>query len=167
LEPLILCEYDGSWPERFAALAERQRAALGAIVLAVEHVGSTAVPGLAAKPIIDLDVVIRRGHVPEAISCLGKRGYVHEGDLGVAGREAFRGPPEHPSHHLYVLEEGAAELARHVAFREALRASADLRNRYASLKRSLAVRHAEDRAAYWSGKCRFIQAVLEGAQDSL
>lgn len=162
LKPLVISEYDPNWPKQFAGLAERARDALGAIVLAVEHVGSTAVPGLAAKPIIDLDAVVRPGHLPDAISRLRELGYFHEGNLGITGREALRGPAELPSHHLYVLEEGAAELARHIAFRDALRASADLRDHYASLKRSLAIRHGEDRAAYARAKSKFIEAVLEG-----
>jgi GrpB-like predicted nucleotidyltransferase (UPF0157 family) len=159
--PTVVHEYDLTWPDRFAALAARLETALGDVMLRVEHVGSTAVPGLAAKPIIDLDVVIARVDFPEATRRLGRLGYVHEGDLGITGREAFRWPPDCERHHLYVVAEEAAELGRHLAFRDALRADPVLRDKYAALKRSLAVQHPDDIKAYTEGKTAFIIATLE------
>jgi GrpB-like predicted nucleotidyltransferase (UPF0157 family) len=118
-------------------LATRVKAALGSLVATVEHIGSTAVPDLAAKPIIDLDVVLASPtDLPEAIRLLATIGYIHEGDLGIAGREAFRSPPGEPRHHLYVLTVDAHELRRHLAFRDVLRADNTLRDKYAALKRS-------------------------------
>src|SRR5688572_18990369 len=121
--PVELHGYDPAWPCQFTTLATRVQSAIGSAVVRIEHVGSTAVVGLAAKPVIDLDVVVRtQSDVSDAIRRLSALGYVHEGDLGISGREAFRCPPGEQRHHLYLLVEGADELARHLAFRDALRA---------------------------------------------
>ena len=115
--------YDADWPLGFQTLAARVRSLLGARVARVEHIGSTAVPGLAAKPILDVDVVVRAAaDLKPSIRELEKAGYRYEGDLGVAGREALRRPPDSEPHHLYLLVEGSPELQRHLAFRDALRA---------------------------------------------
>src|SRR5271168_241502 len=101
--PVIVVDYDLQWAEVFAELRSTLAAALGGLAVAIEHVGSTAVPGLPAKPIIDIDVVVPSpAKVPEAIARLATIGYVHQGDLGIAGREAFASPPNTPAHHLYV-----------------------------------------------------------------
>jgi GrpB-like predicted nucleotidyltransferase (UPF0157 family) len=132
--------------------------------LRAEHVGSTAVAGLAAKPIIDLDVVVAsRDDLPEVIRRLGDLGYMHQGDLGIPGREAFRGGPSEPCHHLYAVFEGAAELTRHLRFRDVLRSDRVLRDRYAELKRSLVGVHRNNRAAYSQAKHAFIEGVLAQA----
>jgi GrpB-like predicted nucleotidyltransferase (UPF0157 family) len=158
---VLIQEYDPAWPDAFSHLAARVTAALGGLVVTVEHIGSTAVPGLAAKPIIDLDVVLASPFdLPDAIRRLSRMGYVHEGDLGITGREAFRSPLGLPRHHLYVLIEGADELCRHVAFRDALRADNGLRDRYDALKRSLALQYRDDQISYTEAKSAFISAAL-------
>jgi GrpB-like predicted nucleotidyltransferase (UPF0157 family) len=156
----LIREYDPIWPDRFAAIAATVQRALGNVVLRIEHIGSTAVPGLAAKPVIDLDVVVSGTDIPEAIKRLADLGYVHEGNLGVPGREAFRSSAGEDQHHLYVLVEGARELKRHLAFRDALRADPVLRAAYSTLKRALAAQHADDRVAYSRGKTDFVLATL-------
>jgi GrpB-like predicted nucleotidyltransferase (UPF0157 family) len=159
--PIEILDYDPAWPLLFQELAARVLTALGSGALRAEHVGSTAVTGLAAKPIIDLDVVVASpGDLPEVIRRLGTLGYVHQGDLGVLGREAFRGTPSEPPHHLYACVEGAAALTRHLRFRDALRTDSTLRDRYAELKRSVAVLHGNDRTAYTQAKHAFIEGVL-------
>jgi GrpB-like predicted nucleotidyltransferase (UPF0157 family) len=158
---ILIRDYDPSWPDTFTTLAAKVKVALGALVVTVEHIGSTAVPGLAAKPIIDLDVVLASPtDLPEAIRLLAAIGYVHEDDLGIAGREAFRPPPDEPRHHLYVLTVGAHELRRHLAFRDALRADNGLRDRYAALKGSLAETHRNDRRSYTEAKSAFITSIV-------
>lgn len=98
--------------------------------------GSTAVPGLAAKPVIDLDVVIAdRTDLSALIKRLRPLGYHHEGDLGVPGREAFTTPAGAPPHHLYVCAVGTPVLNRHLAFCDTLRANAELAQAYGDLKR--------------------------------
>jgi GrpB-like predicted nucleotidyltransferase (UPF0157 family) len=154
-------EYDASWPLRFQTLAATVRSLLGARVARVEHIGSTSVPGLAAKPILDIDVVVRAAaDLLPSIRELEKAGYRCEGDLGVAGREALRRPPDSEPHHLYLLVEGSRELRRHLAFRDALRADQLLREEYAALKRALAQRFHDDRQAYTNSKSDFIETAL-------
>jgi GrpB-like predicted nucleotidyltransferase (UPF0157 family) len=160
---ILIQDYDPAWPAAFSKLAARVTAALGSLPFAVEHIGSTAVPGLAAKPVIDLDVVLSSpADLPEAIRLLARIGYIHEGDLGIAGREAFLSPSGESRHHLYVLAAGTHELRRHLAFRDALRADSDLRDQYSALKRSLAKACGNDRSSYTQAKSAFITSIEKG-----
>ena len=160
-DPVVIVAYDRRWPARFAALRDRLAGALGPLAVGIEHVGSTAVPGLAAKPIIDLDVVIAtREDLPAVIQRLRPLGYEHEGDLGVAGREAFTSPADGPPHHLYVCAVESPALARHLALRDLLRVDPEAAAAYGDLKRALAVRFRHDRAAYTDAKSVFIEALL-------
>jgi GrpB-like predicted nucleotidyltransferase (UPF0157 family) len=160
-DPVLVQDYDPSWPDAFLKLAALVKATLGSLVVAVEHIGSTAVPGLAAKPIIDFDVVLASpADLPQAIGRLASIGYAHEGDLGIAGRHAFRSPPGEPRHHLYVLADGADELTRHIEFRDTLRANEDLRDEYAALKRRIARTHEGDRNSYTQGKSVFVGSIV-------
>ncbi len=164
---VTVVEYDPAWPARFAALAARAAAVLARppeVPARVEHVGSTAVPGLAAKPVIDLDVVVAPGDVPRAIARLAALGYAHEGDLGLPGREAFRWPPGEPRHHLYVCTPDAPAYRDHLLFRDHLRTHPDAAAEYAALKRALAARHAHDRDAYQAAKGAFVTAVTRRAE---
>jgi GrpB-like predicted nucleotidyltransferase (UPF0157 family) len=118
---VIIVDYDPHWPDLFKELRAPVVAELGDLAVGVEHVGSTAVPGLAAKPIIDMDVVVPSvADIPEAIRRLAVLGYVHRGDLGIAGREAFTSPAGKPRHHLYVCSLGSEELRRHRSLRDYL-----------------------------------------------
>jgi GrpB-like predicted nucleotidyltransferase (UPF0157 family) len=125
-------------------------------------VGSTAVPGLAAKPIIDIDVAVaRETDIPIAIEQLATLGYQHRGDLGIRGREAFSTPEGAYPHHLYLVTVDAAEFIRHVAFRDRLRADASVGSAYGSLKIGLARKFRNDRKAYTEAKSAFVNLVLE------
>ena len=162
--PVIIVHYDPNWPVVFEELRAPVIAALGDLVVIVEHVGSTAVPGLAAKPIIDMDVVVPSvADIPEAIRRLAFLGYVHRGDLGIPAREAFTPPPGKPGHHLYVCALGSEELRRHRLFRDYLLTHPDDARAYGALKEAAAVRFAEDRAAYNESKSQFVEAVLQRA----
>ena len=165
-EAVHVSEYDPRWPDRFRIFAERAKAALGGLAIAVEHVGSTAVPGLAAKPVIDLNLIVRPEDLPRAIELLRSLGYQHEGDRGVPGREAFRWPPGEERHHLYVCDPESLALRRHLLFREHLRAHPATARAYADLKRALVQRHATDREAYQHGKAAFIEAVMQEAVEA-
>jgi len=169
-------EHDPAWSQTFGELRTVVVRALGDLALAVEHVGSTSVPGLAAKPIIDLDVVIAlRDRLPVVFERLRALGYVHQGDLGLEGREAFRregedvprdawaGQAAWPSHNLYVCAQDNREFARHLAFRNYLRAHPDDAAAYADLKRDLAQRHQGDRDAYSRAKTEFVESILQKA----
>jgi GrpB-like predicted nucleotidyltransferase (UPF0157 family) len=162
-EPVRIVEYDAAWPLRFRALAGRARAALGDLALAVEHVGSTSVPALAAKPVIDPDVIVRPEDVERAIERLAGIGYVHRGELGIPGRHAFRPPPGEAKHHLYLCVAGSDGLRDHLLFRDHLRAHPDVAREYTDLKRRLAEAHGADRDGYQEAKRAFIDAVTRRA----
>jgi GrpB-like predicted nucleotidyltransferase (UPF0157 family) len=164
-DSLVVIDYDPAWPALFAALRAPVAAALGDVALAIEHVGSTAVSGLAAKPIIDLDVVIRtEADLPAATARLASLGYAPEGELGVPGRTAFTWPPQTARHHLYVCALASAEFRRHLLFRDYLRAHPATAAAYATLKRQLAERYRTQRDAYTQAKDPFIRAALESAE---
>jgi GrpB-like predicted nucleotidyltransferase (UPF0157 family) len=161
---IIVTDYDPGWPGMFEALRARVAGALGDLALSIEHVGSTAVPGLAAKPIIDMDVVVRGPHdIPAAIERLASIGYVHRGDLGIAGREAFAQPAGTPEHHLYVCPLNGRELPRHLALRDYLRTHADSAETYAAIKRAAAIRFPYGIDAYIDAKSEFIECILSRA----
>ena len=171
-DPLVIVEYDPRWASEFAALQVALATVLETVSHRIEHVGSTAVTGLAAKPILDLDVVIEEAPTfSAAMKRLEAVGYKHQGDLGVPGREAFSrrgdtrvprvaGRPEWMEHHLYVCLSDSCELLRHLAFRDHLRGHADDARRYAKLKRELATRFRNDRDAYGRGKAAFVEEIL-------
>jgi GrpB-like predicted nucleotidyltransferase (UPF0157 family) len=160
--PDLITNYDPGWPEQFEILRCRVAKVLGDLVARIEHVGSTAVPGLAARPIIDLDVLLASSKsLPAAIDGLAALGYKHQGDLGIPGREAFKPPPGPPSHHLYLFSDSSGEFSRHLAFRDYLRTNPDGARAYEGLKRTLALRFAEDRTAYVDGKNQFIREALQ------
>ena len=133
--PILVVPYDPVWPERFQAIRARVEPALGDIAIAIEHVGSTSVPGLAAKPVIDIDVVVASDReVPVAIERLATVGYRHRGDLTVTGREAFWSPDGSVKHNLYVCPQGVLPLRNHLALRDHLRTHPEAVEAYGALK---------------------------------
>ena len=161
MNSVIIQDYDPRWPQLFETLRSRIEAVIQGMAAAIEHVGSTAVPGLAAKPIIDLDVLlISASDLPLVIAKLASIGYGHRGDLGVAGREAFRTPPNDLPHHLYVCPSSSPEYKRHISFRNYLRTHPGDANSYASLKRELVRTFGDDREAYTQAKSRFVAEIL-------
>ena len=118
----VVVDYDPSWPDRFEDIRAFVAPAVADVAQAIEHVGSTSVPGLAAKPVIDVDVVVQsRTDIPAAVAALEELGYGHVGDLGRADREAFRSVSWLPRHHLYVVVHGSRPYLDHVQFRDHLR----------------------------------------------
>jgi len=159
--PIVIADYDPRWPALFERLAEPVRAAVAGVGARVEHVGSTAVPGLAAKPVIDIDVVVSSAdHVPVAIERLRELGYVYQGDKGITGREAFLWPAGAPVHHLYVVVEGGDPHTNHIRFRDRLRRDPRMAAEYAALKRGLADEHGADRLGYTEAKTAFVERTL-------
>ncbi len=156
--------YDPAWPDRFERLRSHVWPVLRECALSIEHVGSTAVPGLAAKPIIDMTVVVAsRDDVPRAIAGLETLGYVHRGNLGIKGREAFEAPADLPAHHLYVCHADSLALRNHLAVRDYLRSHPDTARRYGTLKRELAETFHDDVDRYVAGKTEFIMGILREA----
>lgn len=173
---IVIADPDPAWAHQFEELAGALKSALGPLALAIEHVGSTSVPGLPAKPILDIDVVIDSpDQLPAVAEALGTVGYRHIGDLGIAGREAFTGdgakvPTDGkgtlwPAHNLYVCAQDSAELAKHLAFRNALRARPDVAQAYAHVKRDLADQFVDDVYAYAEAKGYFVEGVLRSAAE--
>ncbi|MCS7040039.1 MAG: GrpB family protein [Caldilineales bacterium] len=159
-----LAHYDPRWAVAFAAEAARLREALGPYALAIEHIGSTAIPGIPAKPILDIGVAVQR--FEEAAACvplLERLGYEYLGENGIPRRHFLR--RGHPTtHHLHITEIGSRQWEEHLLFRDYLRSHPDEAQRYAALKRELAQRHPNDRDAYLEGKAAFITAVLDAAR---
>ncbi|MGI4787337.1 MAG: GrpB family protein [Janthinobacterium lividum] len=167
MDEVIISDYNPDWPQQFAEIAGRVRHAFAdGPLIAVEHIGSTSIAGLAAKPIIDIDVIVpSETDVPDAIARLATVGYVHQGDNGIPGREAFQSPPGSPKHHLYLCLCDGLEYHRHIAFRDYLREHFEAAEHYEALKRDLAARFRNDRVAYNDGKTTYIEAVVEKARE--
>ena len=163
--PVEVVDYDPGWKDSFSRLKAQLVELMGTFPAKIEHVGSTSVPGAAAKPIIDIDVVVRsRLDVKGAIRLLEKGGYRHVGDLGIPGREAFESPGGTVAHHLYVVVEGSPPHISHLRFRDYLRNNPEVRSRYSALKKSLAVRFRDDREAYTDAKTSFVEEALKKAE---
>jgi GrpB-like predicted nucleotidyltransferase (UPF0157 family) len=162
IPPAEVVAYDPRWPQWFAEISAALEPYLGELPHVIEHVGSTAVPGLAAKPIIDLDVVVPSAElVPTAIERLVAAGYRHQGDAGIPGREAFALPPDVAHyHHLYVVVEGNKPHRDHLLLRDHLRANTVDRERYAARKRELAHLLTTDRKAYVDGKGALVEELI-------
>jgi len=161
-EKVIVEEYNPAWRQEFEKIRISLEASLDGLALAIEHVGSTSVEGLAAKPIIDIDVVIEgMDFFGKVRQCLEPLGYWHEGDLGIAGREAFAysGKPEWMVHHLYVCPKDSEELHRHLTFRDWLRTHPEDRERYAAIKRLAAREFPADIDAYLEKKGPVIEDI--------
>jgi len=163
--PAVVVAYDPGWPGLFGELRGRVDAALAGVAHVTEHVGSTAVPGLDAKPIIDLDVVAADdAAAAAAIEALAAAGWRHQGDLGITGREAFLPPAGAIYHHLYVVVAGSQPHRDHIDLRDFLRTHPAQAARYSGLKRRLAVLLETDRPAYSDGKAEMISEFLRQAR---
>jgi GrpB-like predicted nucleotidyltransferase (UPF0157 family) len=161
---IVVVGYDPRWPEIFEQLRSRIWSAIQDVAVSIEHVGSTSVPGLAAKPIIDMSAVVRaESDVPAAIQRLSTLGYEHQGDLGVKGREAFIAPNGLPPHHLYLCPTGSLALSNHLAVRDYLRTHADIALEYGALKKKLALEFANDIDGYMDGKTDMLLGILRKA----
>lgn len=160
---LELVPWDPAWPARFAAECERLRGAIGAHARAIEHVGSTAVPGLPGKPVLDVAVAVAdEGAADACVAPLATLGYVHRGPHGDDPRRRYHvrdeGGRRVAQLHLYVLP--AAAWDEKLAFRDALRADAALAAAYAAEKRRVAEVVAWDKGAYAVAKGPFVEGVL-------
>jgi GrpB-like predicted nucleotidyltransferase (UPF0157 family) len=161
---ITVVEYDPRWVQLFETLRDFVIPSISDIVLTIEHVGSTSIPGLPAKPIVDMDVVVTTPNdVQTAIERLAALGYIHEGDLGNVGREAFIPPDEIPWHHLYVCTIDNAEYKRHILFRDYLRSHPQEAKEYGELKLMLAQQSHNDRKAYTNAKTDFVEGILKRA----
>lgn len=163
-EPVRLADYDPTWPARFDAERSRLLERFPADLLDVQHIGSTAIPGMPAKPIIDLMAGVASMAVADALfDPLLDFGYVTsvEFNATLSDRRWFmRHANGHRTHHLHVVVHDGDLWRKRLAFRDSLRSDTALAERYAALKRELASCHREDREAYTQAKGEFVRSVI-------
>jgi GrpB-like predicted nucleotidyltransferase (UPF0157 family) len=163
--PDAVVAYDPRWLAQFEELRDRVDSALADISHVTEHVGSTAVPGLDAKPIIDLDAVVPdEAAVETAVRALAAAGWRHQGDLGIRGRDAFMQPADAIYHHLYVVVAGSPPHRDHIDLRDFLRTHPAQASQYGDLKLRVAGLLKTNRSAYSEGKAEMIGEFLRQAR---
>ena len=161
---VIVLPYDVAWESAFEAIRAEIQTALGDLMLGIEHVGSTSVKGMSAKPCIDIDVVIRDYSVFDAVvQKLDAIGYIHEGDLGIKDREAFKyaDKPHLMTHHLYVCPRDSEELHRHIAFRDFLRKNPEAVKEYSMVKEKAAELFPDEIEQYIAFKAPCIEELYK------
>jgi GrpB-like predicted nucleotidyltransferase (UPF0157 family) len=166
---IVVCDYDPTWPTTFEQERTQVQDALGSMAVTVEHIGSTAVPGLAAKPIIDLLVGVHS--LPQARCCciepLQALGYTHivDAEAWLPGELLFRkGLPGPWTHHLHLMEHSSPRWEEFILVRDYLRRHPEVADAYADLKKALALVFDEDIAGYRNAKAPFLQAVMAKAR---
>jgi GrpB-like predicted nucleotidyltransferase (UPF0157 family) len=158
---VVVSAYDPEWPRTFERIRAHVWPAVQHAAMSMEHVGSTSVPGLRAKPVIDACIVVAsRRDIPHVVKGLAKIGYVHRGDLGVPDREAFGHPATFAKHNLYASHRGSLSLKNHLGLRDYLRTNPEVALEYGDLKEKLAKRFPEDIDSYIAGKTEFIVGTL-------
>jgi len=161
---VMVLPYDRAWKSAFEEIKKEIENAIGTIVVGIEHVGSTSVEGMSAKPCIDIDVVIKDYSVFDAVvNGLRAIGYVHEGDLGIKHREAFKysGKTHLQTHHLYVCPQYSEELKRHIVFRDYLRSHAEAVQTYSAVKERAAALFPDDIDQYIKYKSPYIEELYK------
>jgi GrpB-like predicted nucleotidyltransferase (UPF0157 family) len=162
---IVVTDYDPAWPTRFEQLRREYAAAMAAAsvpVVAIEHVGSTSVPGLAAKPVIDCDVVVAGPDVTAASEVLTGLGFKPLGELGIPLRWAFKEPERLAGTNTYIVVAGSLALRNHLAVRDTLRVGAGLRREYAAVKRRAGAT-AANIDEYGRAKNAMVQKILAAA----
>ena len=155
------------WNQQWKYEYEKIVASLGKDIIynsiKIEHVGSTSVEGLSAKPVIDFDIVIEKDKFAIIKELLNKKGYEHEGDLGIEGREAFSysGKEELMTHHLYVCPKNSKELFKHITFRNFLENNPALAAEYSKVKEQAAVLYPDDIDKYMEFKSEIIEKIYK------
>lgn len=163
-DQIIVVDYDKNWPIQYEQEKDKILNVLGGTVENIQHIGSTSVPGLAAKPIIDIAIGLRQ--LPPSlaqISALEKLGYIYRGEAGIPGRHFFhKGSPI--SHHIHIVILGGEVWERHLLFRDFLRTHPEAAEQYEALKRDLAIQFRLNRERYTSSKAPLIEQLLANAR---
>ena len=165
---IAVVPYDPTWPREFGRSSGEVVTALGANLLAIHHIGSTSIPGIHAKPVIDmLAVVANLGAVDQRTAAMEELGYEAMGEFGIEGRRYFRrdNSTGHRTHQIHAFAEGSPHVRRHLAFRDFMRAHPTLAGQYGELKRRLAEAHPHDMEAYMDGKDGFIKEMESRALE--
>lgn len=157
-----LVPYNPKWKGSFEKEKKRLQKALGDLVIGIEHVGSTAIPGIFAKPVIDIAIMVKSIKSPaKLIKLLENLGYEYKQDDDVPGRLFFtKGPENKRTHYIHVVKLKSGEWKNLILFRDYLLKSKEAVRQYNKLKKKLAKSYAQDRKLYTSGKDKFIKTVL-------
>ena len=161
---VVVLPYDVAWQSAFEKIKGEIEEAIGALIIGIEHVGSTSVEGMSAKPCIDIDVIIKDYSVFTAVvDGLRAIGYINEGDLGIKDREAFEytDKPHLMMHHLYVCPQYSEELNRHITFRDFLRINPEAVKKYSSIKEKAAELFSNDIDGYIEYKSPCIEKLYK------
>jgi GrpB-like predicted nucleotidyltransferase (UPF0157 family) len=166
-EEVKLRSYDELWPSLYEAERQRLLSLLPSTFIDIQHIGSTSIPGMLAKPIVDILAGVDSMETAKAISVkLCSSGYTTSAEFNesLSDRQWFmRWADGHRTHHLHVVVYGGEAWFGHIRFRDALRSSRKLATEYADLKTKLAAKHTEDREAYTDAKSHFVNAVSRAA----
>ena len=161
---IVVLPYDAAWKAAFAKIKREIEEAIGDLIIGIEHVGSTSVEGMSAKPCIDIDVIINDySSFAAAVDGLKSIGYIHEGDLGIKDREAFKYTEKTHlmTHHLYVCPKSSEELRRHIGFRDFLRSNPEAVKRYSLIKEKAARLFPDDIDGYIKYKSPCIEELYQ------
>ena len=163
MRTIIVVPYNSDWKNEFERIKNELTSVLSDLILTIEHVGSTSVPGLHAKPIIDIDIVIEIELFDKVKERLEKIGYFHVGNLGIEGREVFKyeNKLHLMEHHLYVCDKDSDELKRHTALRNFLRNNKEYCDKYSAMKIKMANKYPHDIDNYIDGKQSTILEIYE------
>ena len=166
-QKIEVVSYQSDWPEKYRKEAEQIQRCLGELFLEIHHIGSTAVLGLAAKPIIDILAVVKDIEaVDEKNPLFEALGYECMGEFGIAGRRYFRKGGDDRTHQIHIFARSSTEeILRHLAVRDYLRTHADTAKEYGRLKRQLAVRFPRDIEGYCDGKDLWMKKLEKDALD--
>ena len=160
---MILVPYDKTWPLEFEAEAAAIERACDELPIRLEHIGSTSIPGLAAKPVIDI-LAGRPSNVSgeKYVAAFKAIGYEHKGAYGIPGRNYFRkGAPR--THHVHLVSRTSAQWRDHLLFRDYLRAHPDVASEYETIKRELATMYVQDKERYTDAKSPFVRSIVRRA----
>lgn len=160
---VVVEKWNPKWKDEFERIVDSLGEDIIYNSVKIEHVGSTSVEGLSAKPIIDLDIVIENDKFEIIKRLLNDKGYKHEGDLGIEGREAFSysGKEELMTHHLYVCPKDSKELFKHITFRDFLENNPALASEYSKVKEQAAVLYPDDIDKYMEFKSEIIEKIYK------
>lgn len=166
LRVIRIVDHDPDWPRRFAELGGRLRLALGEVALRIDHIGSTSVPGLAAKPVIDIQVSVARLEPVDPFRVpLDGLGYLYRANNPERTKRYFREPPGEPRTHIHVRRAGSFSEQFPLLFRDYLRINTDTAAEYAAVKRRLAAQFPHDGQAYTNAKTSFCWEIIHRADD--
>ena len=163
---IVIVPYDPCWPAMYRAEAAQLSAIFGPELISIHHIGSTSIPGLSAKPIIDMMPLVRNiERVARFDSAMIQLGYEPMGENGIPGRRYFvRGGDLHRTHHVHTYAAGNPEVARHLDFRDYLIAHPEEAQEYTRIKQQLARQFPHDIDSYMAGKDVFIKEIIQKAQ---